>query len=133
MRSDAPAQCVVVPPTVLQIQAGRFGKSLATRQLPEVVRLSSQASCRNEFHSSLMKSQFVDPLAGLEQHDRNALLAELVGERAAAGAGADHDHDRIVVEVIGGHGPRLSQSSTGGLASGGGSGSQPRSSKPRSM
>jgi hypothetical protein len=54
-RSDAPAQCTVLPPTVLQIQAGRFGKSLATCQLPEVVRLSSQDSCRKAFHSSLSK------------------------------------------------------------------------------
>ena len=59
MRSDAPAQCVVVPPTVLQIQAGRFGKSLATRQVPDVVRLSSQASWRKAFHSSFMKSAIV--------------------------------------------------------------------------
>ena len=55
MRSDAPAQCVVVPPTVLQIHAGNSGKSFATRQLPDVVRLSVQASCPNDFHSSLMK------------------------------------------------------------------------------
>src|SRR5262249_53844764 len=55
MRSDAPAQCVVVPPTVLQIQAGRPEKSLATRHEPEVVRLSVQASWPNEAHSSLMK------------------------------------------------------------------------------
>jgi len=46
---------VVVPPTVLQIQAGRPAKSFATRQLPEVVRVSSQASWLNDFHSSLMK------------------------------------------------------------------------------
>jgi hypothetical protein len=49
----------VVPPTVLQIQAGRLGKSLATRQLPDVARLSSQASCKKEFHSSFMKSAIV--------------------------------------------------------------------------
>jgi len=44
-----------VPPTVLQIHAGRPAKSLATRHVPDVVRLSSQASCPNDFHSSLMK------------------------------------------------------------------------------
>ncbi len=55
MRRLAPAQCVVVPPTVLQIHAGRFGKSLAMRQLPEVVRVSLQASWLNEGHSSLTK------------------------------------------------------------------------------
>ena len=55
-RSEAPAQCVVVPPTVLQIQAGRFGKSLATRQEPEVERGSVHASCENEGHSSLMNA-----------------------------------------------------------------------------
>jgi hypothetical protein len=51
-RSEAPAQCVVEPPTVLQIQAGRPAKSLATRQVPEVVRLSSQESWPKEPHSS---------------------------------------------------------------------------------
>ena len=52
----APAKCVVVPPTAFTIQAGRFGKSFATRQLPLVVRMSSQASCAKLSHSSLMKS-----------------------------------------------------------------------------
>jgi hypothetical protein len=42
----------------------------------------------------------LDPLAGLEQDDRHALLAELVGEGAAARARADHDHNRIVVQII---------------------------------
>src|SRR5579871_1064937 len=54
-RSEAPAQCVVVPPTVLQVHAGRLGKSLATRQEPEAVRLSSHASCLKANHSSLRK------------------------------------------------------------------------------
>ena len=58
-RSEAPAQCTVLPPTVLQIQAGRLGKSLATRQVPDVVRLSSQASWMKESHSSFMKSAIV--------------------------------------------------------------------------
>src|ERR1700746_528587 len=49
-RSDAPAQWVVEPPTALTIQAGRFGKSLATRQLPEVVRMSDHASCAKLSH-----------------------------------------------------------------------------------
>src|SRR5579885_151723 len=52
-RSDAPAQWTVVPPTVLQIHAGRFGKSFAMRQVPDVVRLSSHASWLNANHSSL--------------------------------------------------------------------------------
>ena len=55
MRREAPAQWVVVPPTVLQIQAGRPAKSRATRQLPEVVRLSSHEICRKLFHSSFWK------------------------------------------------------------------------------
>ena len=55
MRSDAPAQCVVVPPTVLQIHAGRLGKSFAIRQVPDVVRLSSHASWLKANHSSLRK------------------------------------------------------------------------------
>jgi hypothetical protein len=42
----------------LTIQAGRPGKSLATRQLPDVVRWSSQASWPKESHSSLMKSEY---------------------------------------------------------------------------
>lgn len=54
-RSDAPAQWVVVPPTVLQIHAGRPAKSFARRQVPLVVSGSSQASWLNDFHSSLMK------------------------------------------------------------------------------
>src|SRR5690242_9988671 len=54
MRSDAPAQCVVVPPTVLHNHVGSPGKSLATRHEPDVVRLSSQASCPNDAHSSLI-------------------------------------------------------------------------------
>src|SRR3954469_365417 len=55
-RSEAPAQCVVEPPTALTIQAGRLAKSLATRQLPEVVRMSVQASWVKLSHSSLTKS-----------------------------------------------------------------------------
>src|SRR5882757_7887927 len=55
-RSEAPAQCVVEPPTALTIQAGRFAKSLATRQLPDVVRMSDQASWVKLSHSSLTKS-----------------------------------------------------------------------------
>jgi len=52
-RGQAPAQWVEVPPTALTVHAGRFGKSLATRQLPEVVRRSVQAICWNAGHSSL--------------------------------------------------------------------------------
>ena len=56
----------------------------------------------NDGHSSLTKSAG-QVRAGLEQHDVDALLAELVRERAAAGAGAD-DHDDLGVvdlEAIG--------------------------------
>jgi hypothetical protein len=55
-RGQQPAQWTVVPPTVLHVHAGRFGKSFATRNEPDVVRASSQASCLNERHSSLTKS-----------------------------------------------------------------------------
>src|SRR5712671_4852563 len=56
-RSEAPAQCVVEPPTALTIQAGRLGKSFETCQLPDVVRMSDQASWLKLSHSSLMKSR----------------------------------------------------------------------------
>ena len=52
-RGVAPAQCVVVPPTALTIQVGRFGKSRDTRHEPLVVRMSSQAIWLNAGHSSL--------------------------------------------------------------------------------
>ena len=52
-RGVAPDQWVVEPPTALTIQAGRFGKSFATRQEPLVVRVSSQAIWLNASHSSL--------------------------------------------------------------------------------
>src|SRR5882757_10166894 len=55
-RSEAPAQCVVEPPTAFTIHAGRLAKSLATRQLPDVVRMSVQASWVKLSHSSLTKS-----------------------------------------------------------------------------
>ena len=56
MRSEAPAQWVVVPPTVLQIQAGRLGKSAARRaSCPSVVRLSSQEIWRKLPHSLFWK------------------------------------------------------------------------------
>src|SRR6202171_1977413 len=54
MRSDAPAQCVVVPPTVWRFHDASTEKSLATRHEPDVVRLSNQASWPKEAHSSLM-------------------------------------------------------------------------------
>src|SRR5258705_9753206 len=57
-RSEAPAQCVVDPPTAFTIHAGRLAKSLATRQLPDVVRMSVQASWVKLSHSSLVKSWF---------------------------------------------------------------------------
>ncbi len=46
----------MLPPTAFTTQAGRFGKSRATRQEPEVVRMSFQASWAKEAHSSLTKS-----------------------------------------------------------------------------
>ena len=55
-RNEAPAQCTVEPPTALTIHAGRLGKSCATRQVPDVVRMSFQASCPKLAHSSLTKS-----------------------------------------------------------------------------
>src|SRR5216684_3017992 len=55
-RSDAPAQWTVEPPTDFTIHAGRLGKSLATRQSPDVVRISVHASCVKLSHSLLMKS-----------------------------------------------------------------------------
>ena len=58
-RGVAPAQWVVVPPTALTIQVGRLGKSVATRQDPDVVRLSSQAIWLNAGHSSLTQSSWV--------------------------------------------------------------------------
>jgi hypothetical protein len=51
-RGLAPAQWVVVPPTALQVHAGRLGKSFAIRHEPEVVRVSSQAIWLNAGHSS---------------------------------------------------------------------------------
>src|ERR1700744_5358702 len=59
MRRLAPAQCVVVPPTVLQIHAGRFGKSFATRHEPDVVRVSSHESILKASHSDVEKSPCV--------------------------------------------------------------------------
>ena len=52
-RGVAPDQWVVVPPTAFTIQAGRFGKSRAIRQLPVVVRGSNQAIWLNASHSLL--------------------------------------------------------------------------------
>src|SRR5207248_2273960 len=56
--SDAPAQWVVEPPTALTIHAGSVGKFFDTRQLPDVVRGSFQASWVKLAHSSLMKSVY---------------------------------------------------------------------------
>ena len=52
------------------------------------------------------------PVAGLEDHDLDALLGELVAERSATRAGADDDDEPVVVEVEFCHGvlPQLSQS-----------------------
>jgi hypothetical protein len=44
-----------------------------------------------------------EALAGLETHHLDALLGELVAERAAAGTGTDDDDDRIVVQIEFGH------------------------------
>jgi hypothetical protein len=53
-RGQHPAQCTLVPPTVLHVHAGRLGKSSATRHDPEVVRSSSHASWLKLGHSSSM-------------------------------------------------------------------------------
>jgi hypothetical protein len=58
-RGHAPAQCVVVPPTILHVHAGRPGKSRAILHDPEVVRGSSQAILLNASHSSFTKSSWV--------------------------------------------------------------------------
>jgi hypothetical protein len=55
-RGVAPAQWVVVPPTALTIQDGRFGKSRVIRYEPLVVRMSNQAIWLNASHSSLTQS-----------------------------------------------------------------------------
>src|SRR3984893_16040054 len=55
-RNDAPAQWTVDPPTDFTIHAGRLAKSLATRQLPDVVRISVHGSCVKLSHSLLTKS-----------------------------------------------------------------------------
>ena len=102
-RGQQPAQCVVVPPTVLHVHAGRLGKSRATRNDPDVVRLSSQASCVNERHSSLTKSSGVWWRPGLQHDDLDALLTELVGQGPAPGARAHDDDDVVVVEAVAGH------------------------------
>ena len=52
VRLEAPAQCVVEPPTAFTIQAGSPLKSLATRQLPKLVRLSSHEIWPKLPHSS---------------------------------------------------------------------------------
>ena len=122
-RGQQPAQCTEVPPTVLHVHAGRPGKSVATRHDPEVVRSSSHASWPKLGHSSSMKSSGLWWRAGLEDDRLHAALAELVGERAAAGAGADDDH----------HVASLSSKRGIAHASCSGSGSQSRSLKPRSM
>jgi hypothetical protein len=79
----------------LQIHAGRPEKSFATRHVPDVVQpgelseripLVVDEGCRGF------------ALAGFEQHDLDAFLAQLVRERTATGAGADDDHHGIVIE-----------------------------------
>src|SRR3954451_16183816 len=47
---------MVEPPTALTIQAGNPAKSFATRQLPDVVRLSSQLIWEKASHSLLTNS-----------------------------------------------------------------------------
>ncbi|MNF41722.1 hypothetical protein D3C84_227540 [compost metagenome] len=55
-RRATPAQCTVLPPTALTIQAGRFGWLRATSQLPVAMRLSSQEILLNIAHSSFSMS-----------------------------------------------------------------------------
>ncbi len=70
----------------------------------------------------------------LEHDDLHALLAQLVRERPAAGPGSHDDDDILVVEAITRHArpPRRGAIPRVGSSSMGGSGSQSRSSKPRS-
>ena len=72
--------------------------------------------------------------SGLEDDDLVAGLRELVGERAAAGAGADdRDHVLVVVAEAGHREPPAEWCEPAAASSSiGGSGSQSRSSKPRS-
>ena len=68
-RRLAPAKWMVVPPTALTIQAGRFGKSRAIRQVPEVVRVSShypfdRVNRRLEFDRAAARGTHLDIDAG---------------------------------------------------------------------
>ena len=92
-RSEAPAQCVVEPPTALTIQAGRLGKSLA--HAPGARRGAHVRPGELGEALPFVVDEVLDLVAraGLEHDHLDALLRELVGERAAAGAGADDDDD----------------------------------------
>src|SRR6185437_10652087 len=56
MRKAQAPQCTVVPPTCLQVHAGRSGDVFATYQEPDVVRGSSQVKSANMASSSFLKS-----------------------------------------------------------------------------
>ena len=92
-RSEAPAQCIVEPPTALTIQAGRFGKVLVHAPGPgrgAHVRPGELGEAR-----PFVVDEILDLVAAarLEDDGLDALQRELGAERAAAGAGADDDDD----------------------------------------
>src|SRR5579859_1721021 len=57
MRSAQAPQCTVVPPTSLQVHAGRSGEVFATYHEPDVVRGSNQVKSPNMASSSFLKSE----------------------------------------------------------------------------
>jgi len=61
-RRAMPAQCTVLPPTALTIQAGRLGLFSARCQPPAAMRLSSQEIFLNIAHSSFSMSSRVKRL-----------------------------------------------------------------------
>ena len=79
----------MVPPTSLQVHAGRSGDVFATYQEPDVVRGSSQVKRAEHRVFVVLEVSDLDAFAGLEHYRGDALLRELVRQRAAAGAGAD--------------------------------------------
>ena len=61
--------------------------------------MSVHASWAKLSHSSLTKSSYSMRGAGFEHDDVDALLGELVAERAAAGARSDDDDDAVVAQI----------------------------------
>ncbi len=94
-----PAQWTVEPPTDFTIHAGRLGKSPATRQSPDVVRISVHASCVKLSHSLLMKfsSSVRGPASRITA--LTPFLREFVAKRSATRAGTDNDDHTVVVQI----------------------------------